>query len=351
MESATNRRDAPGGARALWPALHAPRRSLGRSAAELRPLRLSGRGAPLYVYDEGRVAEPYGGNKVRKLELLFADAERLGVDDLVVSGAVGSHHVLATALYARRLGMRCFAVLFPQPDTPHVRQNARLIDAFCEGWTTVASPWLVPVGVAREVTALTLMSGRAPYVVPIGGSDALTTLGWMEAGFELADAVADGRLPRLDRVYVAVGSGGTAAGLLLGLRLAGCAAEVVGVRVVQRLFASEMRIRGLARGALRRLGRSAPLDGLRLVHDWYGRGYGAIDDRVRAVLVQGERLGVALEPTYTAKSLGGALEDHHWRPDNEVAVWVNTANAQPLDGLLREALPDVPARMRGLLRS
>jgi D-cysteine desulfhydrase len=338
------------------PSIGLPRRSLGRFPSPIYEIPLSGRGASLFVLDEGAAGSPYGGNKVRKLEWLLPDVELRGVDDLLVSGAVGSHHVLATAIYARQLGMRCFAVLFPQPDSPHVRQNARLIDAACEGWTTVASALTLPLGIAQQMASLTFMAGRPPYLVPIGGSDALTTLGWVEAGFEIAEALADGRIPRLDRVYVAVGSGGTAAGLWVGLRLAGCDAEIVGVRVVNRAFAPESRIRRMARATLRLISAKAEapvpavhLDRFRLIHSWFAGGYGVADARVEAMLVQGPRLGLKLEPTYTAKSLGAALEDHRMRPLDEVAVWVNTANSQPLEGLLAEAVPDVPARMQALL--
>jgi D-cysteine desulfhydrase len=331
-----------------FPALDLPHTPLGEWPTPVRELDLGDR--RLWVKDEGRAGR-MGGNKVRKLELLLADALARGAGDLLTLGAVGSSHVLATALYGRQLGLRPFAVLFPQPDSPFARRNARLIDALCEGWLAVARRRGIPAAWAREYAALTLVSGRAPYAIPAGGSNALGALGWASAGLELA-----GQLPRIDKVYVADGTGGTAAGLWLGLRLAGVQAEVVAVRVVDRWIAPPGRLWRLARGALARLraaGAEVPdpsWTGLRVEHGWFAGGYGRTDTRVIAAIEEAARSGLVLEGTYTGKAFGAALEGVRASPPGEVHVFVSTVDAQPLDDLLAEALPEVPAAMRPLLR-
>lgn len=339
-----------------WPGLTLPHLPLGRWPTPVRPLAVAAGGARVWVKDEGACAEPYGGNKVRKLELSLADAKAKGYGDVLTIGAVGSHHVLATALYARRAGLRTYAVLFPQPDTPHVRANARLIDAWCEGWIAASSWATIPWAYVREWLAIRTFGRRSAYTIAAGGSDALGTAGWVSAGLEIAEAVAEGTLPTPARVYVALGSGGSAAGLLLGLRVAGLPTEVVAVRVVDRVVANAARVRRLAAAARRVLIDAGadvpdvPLDGLRVAHDWFGRGYGHVDDRGRAADAEARGLGLAVEGTYTGKTFGCAVDEARRRGVAEDIVIVHTVNTQPLQPLLAEALPEVPERMRGLLR-
>ena len=253
----------------------------------------------LWLLDEGGVGTLYGGNKVRKLEFLLGRVLARGQRQLLTLGAAGSHHVLATALYAARLGLQTHAVLVPQPHTPHAE----------------AALWLSAAGLPLVLARCVARHPDAAWI-PLGGSSAWGTLGWVSAGLALADALRAGHLPPLRQVVVALGSGGTAAGLLLGLRLAGLSTpEVVAVRVVDRPLGTAIQTRLQARrclALLRAQGAAVPsslsLGGLRVDDSWLAGGYGHADARTRAVLAAGERLGLAaIEQTYTAKALGAAL--------------------------------------------
>ena len=127
------------------------------------------------------------------------------------------------------------------------------------------------------------------------------------------------------RVYVAVGTGGTAAGLLAGLAVAGRDVEVVGVRVSTRLLANTVRIRLLARQALALRGTPARLGRLRLVHGWMCGAYGRWDARVEQAIARGASVGVGLETTYTGKAFGACLEE--LERDAVDAVYVHTLSA------------------------
>jgi D-cysteine desulfhydrase len=169
------------------------------------------------------------------------------------------------------------------------------------------------------VTGLVLRharGGRPPYVLPAGGSSPVGTLGYVEAAFELAAQVQDGTLPEPSHVVMAVGSGGTAAGLALGLRLAGLRTRVVGVVVNDTLRLDARAILRLARRAerlLRRRGaRLAPVslaeDDITVARDWLGPGYGHhTPEADRAQGLAAERESLALEPVYTAKAMAGLL--------------------------------------------
>ncbi|HHO50829.1 MAG TPA: pyridoxal-phosphate dependent enzyme [Deltaproteobacteria bacterium] len=292
----------------------------------IRPLAVPGLAGRLWIKDEGWVGALYGGNKIRKLRWILADALRSGHRSLVTFGGVGSHHVLATALYGNALGLETHALLFPQPDSPHVRDNAARIAASCASW----SPLLDPLRAGAALTSLYARlepSGR-PYRVSVGGSSPVGTLGWVEAGQELAVQVAQGLLPPPARVYAAMGTGGTVLGLQIGLALGGLGAEVVAVRVVPRTLMNRARRASLRRRTLRRLGHQQALGPLRVVHRWSGGGYGVADPEILAVVERARGLGLEVEATYTAKALGAALEELQRDPVD--AVFVQTAPSVPL---------------------
>jgi len=334
-----------------FPDLSLPWIPLGRWPTAVHEVRVDP-GPPLWIKDEGAAAPSYGGNKVRKLEWLLGDARAQGVADLLTLGAIGSHHVIATASFGRAHGFRTFAVLVPQPGTAHVRENARLIDALTDGWIASEVVPATPLAWLREWAAIRLVGGRPVYAIAAGGSDAVGTLGWVAAGLEIAEDVAAGRMPAPRRVITAMGSAGTAGGLWLGLRMGGLDAEVVGVRVFDRIVTHARRARKLALGAWSRLRASGvepgpfPDGSVTVDHRWFGGGYGTTDPKVEAAMAAGQALGFDPDITYTARALGAALAARGDGPT--LLLW--TANRQPVDGWLAEALPDVPLGMRGLLR-
>src|SRR5687767_13083589 len=127
----------------------------------------------------------YGGNKVRKLEFLIGDALARGDDTIITTGAAGSHHVLATTLFARQHGLAVHAVLVPQPWTGHVEENLR-----CDlAAGAVVHPVKSFARVGPKMLALAArlrLRGRKPYLVGPGGSSPVGALGYVEAGIELA---------------------------------------------------------------------------------------------------------------------------------------------------------------------
>ena len=163
-------------------------------------------GLGLWVKRDDTVGALYGGNKVRKLERLLGAARASGKSRILTVGAAGSHQVVATALYGRREGFDVEAVLVPQPPSEHGRRNLRV--ALAQGLEpVVATSWP-----AAPALALALVRGDT-YFVPLGGSNALGSLGFVDAANELAGQVSSGAMPEPDVVVVAMGSGGTAAGL------------------------------------------------------------------------------------------------------------------------------------------
>ena len=297
------------------------------------PVRAApGLGDDVWVKDDALSAEPWGGNKPRKLEWILADAKARRSRTILTFGGIGTNHGLATAVYARREGMRCVLALVEQPRTEHVeRQLARLREAATRVYLTGGAR---RTAVAAPLIALRhaqLRPPRPPYLLPPGGSSPGGALGFVEAALELAAQVEAGELPEPRSVYVALGSGGSAAGLAAGFAIAGLRTRVEAVLVNDQLKLTETTVLRLAGRALKLLSRRGadvrglPLDpgAVRVVHGFMGAGYGhATPEAERALALAREAEGLALDPVYTGKALAAILD----RRANGPTLFWNTNN-------------------------
>lgn len=237
---------------------------------------------------------------------------------ILTFGGLGTNHGLATALYAREQGIRTVLALIDQPVDDHVtRQLARIEASGAVLHRTKTKP--------RTLAVLPYLLGRytqirplrAPYLLGVGGSSPMGALGFVEAALELADQVKRGELPEPETVVVALGSGGSAAGLLAGLRMAGLGTRVRPVLVNDGLDLSETVLYRLANRALKLLasrgadvGRVTLMPGdLQVVHGFLGAGYGhATPEGEAAMRLARDCEGLSLELVYTAKALAALLE-------------------------------------------
>ena len=260
----------------------------------------------LWAKREDRAHPLYGGNKVRKLGYLFPRIRALG-GDLMTLGAMGSHHLLACSLHGQRFGVRTHALVFPQPLTPHVERNWAVLQREAASITRVPTEALLPFAALDAAAKVKARHGHLPHFVWAGGSTPLGSMGWVEAGLELGEQVRAGECPEPTDLFVALGSGGTAAGLLVGLGMAGLSTRLHAVRVVDRPFANRSIVLGLARSVARRLEVQVDPGSLQVWHDEFGGGYGVETATGRAAMEAGVAAGLAVEPTYTAKTLSAAL--------------------------------------------
>lgn len=277
--------------------------------------RLQGVGVDAWIKRDDLTGEPYGGNKVRKLEFLLPDARAAGATRLITVGAYGSHHALATTIYGRAAGFDVTVVLLPQEMTPHVREVLEGMRAHGAEVRLVGSAAAVPAGVASA--KLAHRRERVRVIAP-GGSDPIGTLGYVNAALELAEQCRAGLCPVPREIHVAGGTLGTAAGLALGVLLAELPTTVVAHRITSRVITNRRAARLLIDGALRLLREAdpgAPLpdrldvrERLRIEHGQIGRGYGYATEAGEAARRWfAERAGIALDQTYTAKAAAGFL--------------------------------------------
>lgn len=269
----------------------------------------------LYVKRDDQSGTVYGGNKVRKLEFLLGEAVAGDYDEVWTVGAIGSHHALATSIYARELDLTPAVLHFPQPITDHVLDNLRALSTTQPKLTLATHKAQLPVEMGKVKLRQWLSKAEDIYYVPGGGSNGMGVLGYVNAAFELAEQVAEDQLPEPDIIFVAAGTCGTLAGLTLGCRMAGLSTEVIGVRVVDKILANATLTARLANKAGKILSehgvKGVPrISGsqITLLDDYFGPDYGVPTDAgLEAIELAKEHEGLKLEPTYTGKALAGLL--------------------------------------------
>ena len=334
----------PGLARAVE-LLGAPPISLGSypTAVDRLPT-LERNDSVLWVKRDDLTGDVYGGSKVRKLEYLLAEARRRGKKKILTMGAVGSHHVLATSVYGKLHGFEVGALLVPQPRTPHVVMNVRA-DLAQGLHATAASYATLPL---RAWLAM----DDDTYFVTLGGSSPLGSLGYVAAAVELAAQIERGELQTPDRVYVALGSGGTAAGLAVGLALAGVKTRVVAVAVSKPVFVLRFMVRRLVRKVARACGvdEGLALAGIEVDGRWVGDGYGYATTHAARAIDHGCEAGILLDATYTGKAFGAALARMEETGREKILFW-HTLSSRPLEPLLGAgAGGEVPEDISRLMR-
>ena len=251
----------------------------------------------LRLKHEDRSSPRCGGNKVRGLEFLLAGA---GVGTVFVTvGGTGSTHCLATAVHAATLACRAALAQFPQPET----EASRAVAAACD-----AHAALVVRASTRAALPLALLSawrragrlGRRRWI-PGGGAHPRAVTGHLLAALELADQCSEPP----DAIVAPLGTGGTVAGLLLGVAALGWPTQVVGVRVAPAVIANRWRTRRLAQRARRLLAHHQvllPAPRSAVVVDGLGPGYGYPTAQGEAARRLAAEHGLILDPTYGAKA-------------------------------------------------
>lgn len=299
------------------PGLDLPHVSLGTAPTPVRRLDENAWGLPgeTWLKDEGAFGDgPWGGNKVRKLEWIIPEARRRGVRSVLSVGGIGTHWGLALATYGAQHGLRTVLGLVDQPVDDHVRDQLARLRASGASLHRFRSP--ARLKLAAPYLVLRGVSGRRlPWYLPAGGSNEYGALGYVETALEIAAQVERGELPVPGTVVAPVGSGGTLAGLTLGLRLAGLDSRLLGVVVNDALPLDAVTTERLATrtGDLLRARGATDVPTVIAAHvetrnDWLGGGYGdptpASVEAVRDAAVQ----GVNLEPVYTGKTLAALRE-------------------------------------------
>ena len=287
-------------------------------------------GKNIYIKRDDMTGVALGGNKVRKLEFLLADAREKGADVVLTAGGPQSNHAMLTAASAARLGMDAVLVLKKRG----VLAGGNLILDRLFGAEVVLVDADDYADVYAEMARLMdrlRAQGRTPYAIPVGGSVPLGSLGYVNCALEIANQ-AQALGVTFDSIVSAVGSGGTYAGLTLGAKLYLPDTRSVGIGVCDDPF--ETIALDLMGGAAALLEADVPI-GPEDVHIHYhiGPGYARPSpEGAAAVRRLARREGILVDPVYTGKALAGLfqlLEEGYFDRDEHI-LFVHTGGAGAL---------------------
>ncbi len=279
-----------------------PRVSLGIFPTPVQKLENISRllGREIYVKRDDLSGLGLGGNKVRKLEFLLAEARKQGAELVFTTGGAQSNHAMLTAAAAGRLGMKAILVLKKRGVTDCVGNQlleklmgteVRFVDT--DDYSDIYA----------EMDRIGQALGVPYYKIPCGGSNALGSLGYVDCAREIA-----GQGLHFDHIVCAEGSGGTMAGLALGAKLFLPGTKVHGMMVDTDPF--DQITPALMEAAARLLEVSpeiTPRD--YLLRDMCGPGYAIPSEAGNAAVgLMAEREGLFLDPVYTGKAFAGLLE-------------------------------------------
>jgi len=281
-------------------------------------------GAEIWIKRDGLTHPIYGGNKIRKFEFVFGDVLRVGARAVLTGGGLGSHHTIAAAVIAHQFGLQAVCSYYCQPISEEVRHHLRLspplgIEAhFCGDYVGLALSFV------WQYARWAVRTRRLPYFIYPGAPGTLGVLGYVNAALEIKAQLAHTGAPEPDAIFVAAGSCGTFAGLVLGARLANLTStgslgrcRVIGVRVIEEDVANRPKVARMVNKAaryLRRCDSSVPPlrvtpEEIDLLDGYLGPGYACpTGEAERAVDQVTQAGGPSLETTYTGKAMAALLD-------------------------------------------
>ena len=269
-------------------------------------------GPNVYIKRDDLLDLTGGGNKTRKLEFLVADALAKGADTLITCGGVQSNHCRLTLAAAVKEGLKCRLVL--AESAPGSYQSEDNGNVFLYNLLGAERIIIVPWGsdLAAEMAKAAeeaASAGGRPYIIPLGGSDPIGTLGYAACAEEIMQQSFEQGMD-FNRIIVAVGSAGTLSGLLIGLYGNNCDIPVTGISVLQKREAAEEAAAVLVEKTkdYMKVEFPVPRDGIVCIDEFLGPGYTVpTPEMIEAVKLLARTEGILLDPTYTGKAMAGLI--------------------------------------------
>ena len=287
----------------------------------------------LWVKCDDKTSPQYGGNKVRKFEFVLADAIDKGFKKVLTAGGIGSNHCVANAIFCNQLKLKPMAFLIDQPVTSYVRNNL-LLDLYFKN------------EIIYSKDQKNLPKSEEIYYMPPGASNPLGTLGFVNAMLELKDQINSGELPEPHHIFVACGSSGTTAGLLLGANIAQLKTKIHSIQTSTPNYSSLIVIKKIAkqtRELIAKYDKNLPeisLENLIFNKNYFGGIYGIpTKEGLESIKIAKETENIKLEPTYTGKAfaalLGFVRENKEEIKDKTILFW-NTYNSRDFSEIVAQ---------------
>ncbi|MBN2149878.1 MAG: pyridoxal-phosphate dependent enzyme [Candidatus Lokiarchaeota archaeon] len=315
-------------------------------------------GHAIYIKRDDLSSSIYGGNKPRKFEFLFADAMAKKKDTMATAGGTGTNHGLASVMFSNALGLKSKVYMFKQPLTWGVQRKLLMYVELGAEIKLVANYGELAFRGLWEMLAHPRSYLMLPGGSPLFGLGTVAgCLGFVNAGFELAEQVKSGAMPEPDRIFIAAGSTGSVSGLILGCKLAGLKSKVSAVRVSANIVTNTASIQRNIRNTLKLMRRADPgVPEVALVYpgdfefldSYLGSEYGCVTRAGQDAVDLVNRLeggkGFHLETTYTGKACAAMLDHLRAIPKDkgETALLWNTYNSRDLSHLVGDVASTYP---------
>lgn len=292
-------------------------------------------GPQIWIKRDDMTGLATGGNKARKLEFLMADALQNNADTVLTFGALQSNHARMTAAAACKLGLKSFLVL--SGNKPERLEGNVLLDEImgCEylivpdfkDSTNMDDLRLAVFEIVQELTD----KGRNVYMIPPGGSTPLGDIGYYLATIEMFEQAKEAGI-RIDHIFVSMGSGGTHAGIVAGVKCLDMPTKVIGIAVNKEGSLDELGMPPVEKiveqiGELIGEEPNATAEDVTILYDYYGEAYGKITQEcIDAIKLLARTEGIFLDPVYTGKTMAGMIDlikKGNYRKDENV-VFIHT---------------------------
>ncbi len=266
-------------------------------------------GPKIYMKRDDLIGEALGGNKVRKLEYLLADALAKNADIIMTTGGPQSNHCRITAGICAKLGLKCVLVIGGAGKYEY--EGNLLLDRIFGAEVVFSGTRdfdAIPA-IMEELAESYRKQGRRPYIIPLGGANGIGALGYLEAYLEIQEQMKAAKI-QFSSITVANGSGGTQAGLETGKLLAGGEAEIIGISVLfKKAKISNIVFKDIYE-ALDVLGISGKKPGgINVFDEYIGKGYAIPTPlTLEAIKLIGSTESIVLDPVYTGKAFGGLMD-------------------------------------------
>ena len=267
------------------------------------------KGPQIFIKRDDCTGLATGGNKTRKLEFILPDAIKNNSDLIVTVGAIQSNHARQTAAACAKIGMKCLIVLEQRldnaPESYMNSGNVFLNKVF--GAEMILCPKDRDVKeFAEEIMEDRKRDGYNPYFIPVGGSNRLGELGYIECMREILE---NPNKDSFSHIVLATGSGGTHAGLVAGKTLYKSNTKIIGISIKDNKSNQEKRVLKLTQNSCEYMSCNPPKEEDVIVFDDYvGPGYAMPTDGMRdALSLMATKEAILLDPVYTGKAFDGLI--------------------------------------------
>ncbi len=266
-------------------------------------------GPNIYMKRDDLIGEALGGNKVRKLEYLLADALSKNADVIITTGGPQSNHCRITAGICAKIGLKCVLVIGGAGKYEY-EGNLLLDRIFGAEVIFSGTRDFDAIPAIMEKTAEEFRKkGQRPYIIPLGGANGIGALGYLEAYLEIQKQMKAAKI-QFSSITIANGSGGTQAGLETGKLISGGDADIIGISVLFK----KAKIAGIVfkdiyetLGVLGISGKKP--GGINVFDEYIGKGYAIPTPlTLEAIKLMGRKEGIVLDPVYTGKAFGGLMD-------------------------------------------